>query len=112
MDRSGFERARAHGWGRVILASAFAIGLLALPGANVLAKDHDDATRCQVSLLAAEAESAKATTCLEATPDAVTAVAVPSGFTESVAIGESAEIRIGVFRMEVRKETPTASVQF
>jgi FHA domain len=31
---------------------------------------------------------------------------------ESVAIGESAEIRIGVFRMEIRKETPTASVQF
>lgn len=32
--------------------------------------------------------------------------------TESLAIGESAEIRIGVFRMEIRKETPTASVQF
>jgi hypothetical protein len=32
--------------------------------------------------------------------------------TESVALGDSAEIQIGIFRMEIRKETPSPYVEF
>jgi hypothetical protein len=31
---------------------------------------------------------------------------------ESVAIGDTAEIRVGVFRMQISKETPEPSVEF